>query len=169
MSPIRLDDVDRGILHALQQDARSSTAAEMGETVGVSASTVRNRIQRLEEAGVITGYNPDIDYEQANYQLHVIIVCRAPPSERSELADRVMDVTGVVTVRRTVDRNRKPARRSRRRRLRHGRFDNRTGTRTGDGHREYGHREDGTRPTVRPLWRGSHRVVTHVRTETSHG
>ncbi|WP_231186926.1 Lrp/AsnC family transcriptional regulator [Haladaptatus sp. DYF46] len=99
MSPIQLDDVDRGILHALQRDARNSTAAEMGETVGVSASTVRNRIQRLEEAGVIKGYNPDIDYEQANYQLHVIIVCRAPPSERSELADRVMGVPGVVTVR----------------------------------------------------------------------
>ncbi|WP_423746122.1 Lrp/AsnC family transcriptional regulator (plasmid) [Haladaptatus sp. SPP-AMP-3] len=99
MSPIQLDDVDRGILHALQQDARNSTAAEMGETVGVSASTVRNRIHRMEETGVIKGYNPDIDYEQANYQLHVAIVCRAPPSDRSELADRVMEVTGVVTVR----------------------------------------------------------------------
>lgn len=99
MGPIRLDDVDRGILHALQQDARNSTAAGMGETVGMSASTVRNRIQRLEEAGVIKGYNPDIDYERANYQLYVIIVCRAPPSERSELANRVMGVAGVVTVR----------------------------------------------------------------------
>jgi Lrp/AsnC family transcriptional regulator, leucine-responsive regulatory protein len=99
MSSIQLDDVDRGILHALQQDARNSTAAEMGEAVGVSASTVRNRIRRLEETGIITGYNPDIDYEQANYQLHVIIVCRAPPSERSALAERVMDITGVVTVR----------------------------------------------------------------------
>lgn len=99
MSSIQLDDVDRGILHAPQQDARNSTAAEMGEAVGVSASTVRNRIRRLEETGIITGYNPDIDYEQANYQLHVIIVCRAPPSERSALAEWVMDITGVVTVR----------------------------------------------------------------------
>ena len=99
MSPVRLDNVDRGILHALQNDARNSTAAEMGEEVDVSASTVRNRIQRLEDAGIIEGYHPDINYEKANYQLHVLIVCRAPPSNRSKLADRVMEITGVVTVR----------------------------------------------------------------------
>ncbi|SIR81498.1 DNA-binding transcriptional regulator, Lrp family [Haladaptatus litoreus] len=99
MEPIQLDDVDRGILHVLQNDARNSTAAGMGEQVGVSASTVRNRIERLEKAGVIRGYNPDIDYERANYQLHVLIVCRAPPDERSTLADEVMEITGVVTIR----------------------------------------------------------------------
>ncbi|MFB9808413.1 Lrp/AsnC family transcriptional regulator [Haladaptatus pallidirubidus] len=99
MEPIQLDDVDRGILHALQNDARKSTAAGMGEKVGVSASTVRNRIERLEEVGVIRGYNPDIDYEIANFQLHVLIVCRAPPDERSALADEVMGIDGVVTIR----------------------------------------------------------------------
>lgn len=99
MEPLELDEVDRGILHALQADARTATAAEMAEQVGVSASTVRNRLARLEEGGVVRGYHPEIDYERANLQLHVLIVTRAPPVERAELAERALELTGVITVR----------------------------------------------------------------------
>lgn len=45
-----LDGIDEGILYLLQRDARRITTKEMTEQVGVSASTVRNRIDRLEEA-----------------------------------------------------------------------------------------------------------------------
>jgi len=94
-----LDAVDRGILHALQENAREATAAEMAEAVGVSASTVRNRIDRLESAGVIRGYHPDIDYERAGFQLHVFVLCRVPPAERSALAAELLELSGVVRVR----------------------------------------------------------------------
>lgn len=94
-----LDDVDRGILYALQENARDATAAEMGDNVGVSASTVLNRIERLEATGVIRGYHPDINYEQAGFQLHVFIACRAPPAKRAELAQQALDLSGVVRVR----------------------------------------------------------------------
>ncbi|ELZ27464.1 AsnC family transcriptional regulator [Halosimplex carlsbadense 2-9-1] len=94
-----LDDVDRGILHALQENAREATAAEMAEAVGVSASTVRNRIDRLESAGVIRGYRPEIDYERAGFQLHVFVVCRVAPGDRSSLAAELLELSGVVRVR----------------------------------------------------------------------
>ena len=41
MSPT-LDEVDRGILFALQHDARNTTIAEIAEEVDASATTVRN-------------------------------------------------------------------------------------------------------------------------------
>lgn len=94
-----LDDVDRGILHLLQKDARNNTTTEIAEEVGVSASTVGNRIQRLEDDGVIDGYDPDINYEQANLQLHLMFVCTAPVAEQAELADKALDVYGVINVR----------------------------------------------------------------------
>lgn len=95
---IRLDAVDRGILYTLQEDARNTTHEMIGKAVDVSPSTVRNRINRLEESGVIEGYVPRIDYERAGYPLHVQLVCTAPPTERSRLAREVLDVDGVVTV-----------------------------------------------------------------------
>lgn len=97
-----LDNVDRGILHELQVDARNRTAQEIADKVDVSASTVRNRIDNLEASGVIEGYHPKIDYEAANLPLQILFVCTAPPPERGEIVERVLDVRGVVDVRETL-------------------------------------------------------------------
>ena len=97
-----LDNIDRGILHLLQVDARNTTAQEMADKVGTSASTVRNRIERLEEDGVVTGYHPEIDYEAANLPLRVLFVVTAPPTERSEFVEKLLDVRGVIDVRDSI-------------------------------------------------------------------
>lgn len=94
-----LDNVDRGILYMLQLDARNTTSQEIADKVGVSASTVRNRIDRLEENGVIMGYHPQIDYERANLPFRVMFVISAPVSERGNFVERLMDIKGVVDVR----------------------------------------------------------------------
>jgi len=99
MTSVSLDEVDRGILFALQEDARNTTIADIAEQVDVSASTVRNRIERLEETGIIEGYYPKINYERANYPLHVLFVCSAPVEERKELAVTALERHGVVDVR----------------------------------------------------------------------
>ena len=98
-----LDDVDRGILYLLQSDARRLTTKEMAEHVGVSASTVRNRIDRMETGGVIRGYRPVIDYAEAGASLHVRVACSAPPADRERLASDALDVDGVTVVRRLLD------------------------------------------------------------------
>lgn len=94
-----IDDLDRQIIHALQRDARHTSASEIAESLDVSARTVRNRISKLEEADVIRGYDVDIDYEAAGYQLHTLIVCTAPIHEREEITKRALDVDGVVAIR----------------------------------------------------------------------
>lgn len=101
MAP-NLDNVDRGILHLLQLDARNTTAQEIGDRTGVSPSTVRNRIERLEEGGVIRGYRPQIDYESADLPLQVLFVITAPPADRSEVVEDLLDIKGVVDVRETL-------------------------------------------------------------------
>lgn len=98
MSHDTLDDVDRGILHLLQQDARSMTTTEIGDAVGVSASTVGNRLQRLEEKGVIDGYHPKIDYHDAGFPLRVLFICTAPIPDREELGEEALNVSRVVNV-----------------------------------------------------------------------
>jgi Lrp/AsnC family transcriptional regulator for asnA, asnC and gidA len=48
----RLDDVDRRLVLALQRDGRSSYA-RLAEEVAMSQATVRTRVQRLLESGVV--------------------------------------------------------------------------------------------------------------------
>jgi Lrp/AsnC family leucine-responsive transcriptional regulator len=94
-----VDDTDRGILYLLQRDARRITTEE----VGVSASTVRNRIEKMEESGVIRGYYPDINYDKAGLQLYVEFICTAPNPERGRLAKEARDINGVVAIREVLN------------------------------------------------------------------
>lgn len=99
---VELDNVDRGILHELQVDARNRTAQEIADKVDTSASTVRNRIDQLEADGIIEGYHPKIDYEAASLPLQALFICTAPPTERAEMVDQILDIRGIVDVRETL-------------------------------------------------------------------
>lgn len=94
-----LDSVDRRILYYLQQDARSTSSTDIAEKLGLSPSTVRTRLNALEESGVVRGYHIDIDYDRAGYPLYTKIICTAPVPERSALATEAQDVRGVTAVR----------------------------------------------------------------------
>jgi DNA-binding Lrp family transcriptional regulator len=50
-----MDSTDQQLIAQLRQDARASVAT-LAARLGVSRGTVTNRMQRLEDAGVITGY-----------------------------------------------------------------------------------------------------------------
>ena len=54
------DVIDRKILYELQVDARISYA-ELGRRVGLTTPAVIERVRKLEDAGVITGYRVEID------------------------------------------------------------------------------------------------------------
>jgi Lrp/AsnC family transcriptional regulator for asnA, asnC and gidA len=50
--PIQLDDVSKAIIEQLQSDGRRSYA-EIGKAVGLSEAAVRQRVQKLTDAGVM--------------------------------------------------------------------------------------------------------------------
>ena len=56
----QLDDIDRKLLTALQRDAKTPLA-KLGEKVGLSAPAVMERLRKLEQADVITGYHATVD------------------------------------------------------------------------------------------------------------
>ena len=57
-----LDETGRNLLSALQEDARLSYA-ELGRRIGLSPAATAERLRRLEETGIITGYRVEIDRE----------------------------------------------------------------------------------------------------------
>lgn len=95
----QIDTVDEQILYYLSQEARHTSAPDIAEKVDVSAPTVRNRIRRLEDEGVIRGYHADIDYQKVEGRLRNHYVCSTGNRDRQEMAQRVLDVAGVINVR----------------------------------------------------------------------
>lgn len=55
-----MDATDRALIQALRSNGRASWA-ELGRAVGLSAPSVTDRVQRLEQSGVITGYHADVE------------------------------------------------------------------------------------------------------------
>ncbi|WP_247730028.1 Lrp/AsnC family transcriptional regulator [Halovivax limisalsi] len=96
---LELDGIDRAILQALQDDARNNSTTDIGETVGVSHSTVSSRIRRLEDEGVIAGYTVDIDFERVGVNPVQLLVCRAPADERESCAREAIELDNVTDVR----------------------------------------------------------------------
>jgi Lrp/AsnC family leucine-responsive transcriptional regulator len=74
-----LDDIDRRILVELQDEGRV-TMAELGRRVSLSAPAVGERVQRMEECGVITGYSAVVDPRAIGYPIAAIV--RIRPARR---------------------------------------------------------------------------------------
>lgn len=99
MSADQLDDVDRGILYLLQQDARNVTPVDMSKRLPVSEGTVRNRIEKMEDRGIIEGYVPTLDYEAAGFPLEVVFTCTVPAAELADIGEEILESHGVINVR----------------------------------------------------------------------
>jgi Lrp/AsnC family leucine-responsive transcriptional regulator len=70
-----LDALDWRILEVLQADGRLSFK-EIGRRVNLSAPSVAERVRRLEEQGIITGYQVKIDARQAGYPFNAFVEMR---------------------------------------------------------------------------------------------
>ena len=71
-----MDEVDRKLLALLQRDA-TVAMSELAEQVGLSATPVWKRIQKLEQAGVIVGRVALLDPEQVGIGLVVFVAIEA--------------------------------------------------------------------------------------------
>jgi Lrp/AsnC family leucine-responsive transcriptional regulator len=77
MSTFSPDATDWRLLEALQRDGRASYA-ELARAVSMSPSAVTERVRRLEEAGVITGYTAVIDHERIGLPVLALVRLRYP-------------------------------------------------------------------------------------------
>jgi Lrp/AsnC family leucine-responsive transcriptional regulator len=82
-----LDGVGRKLLALLQEDARRSYS-ELGRMVGLSGPAVSERVKRLEEAGIITGYHAKVN--PGLLGLPIMAIVRL--SGVADLADRVTEL-----------------------------------------------------------------------------
>jgi Lrp/AsnC family leucine-responsive transcriptional regulator len=71
----QLDDLDWRILHELQADGRLSFK-ELGRRVNLSPPAVGDRVRRLEESGVITGYHASVEPGRAGYPIAAFVEMR---------------------------------------------------------------------------------------------
>ncbi|BBX19808.1 transcriptional regulator [Mycolicibacterium duvalii] len=86
-----LDRTDEAILQAIQEDGRISTA-DLARTVSLSPSSTADRVRRLVDAGVITGYTATVSPAALGYSIMAFVRLAYPSGNYKPLHD-LLDVT----------------------------------------------------------------------------
>ena len=89
-----LDAVDRKIISELSADGRVSFA-ELGRRTNLSSPAVAERVKRLEQAGVITGYRAQIDPRALGYRLTAIVRVKPAVRQLTKIAELAADIPQV--------------------------------------------------------------------------
>jgi Lrp/AsnC family leucine-responsive transcriptional regulator len=87
-----MDEIDRAILRTLRDDARISFR-DLGETVGLSANAVADRVRRLVSAGTIRRFRAEIDPSAGGTRLSAFVDLRlaaGTPADGFEAALRAL-------------------------------------------------------------------------------
>ncbi|WP_420583879.1 Lrp/AsnC family transcriptional regulator [Ruegeria sp.] len=90
-----IDKIDATILRELCADARISRA-ELSRRVGLSAPSVADRVRRLEDLGIITGYGARIDPSRLGYGLTILIRARPLPGAMQNMVKAIQETPQIV-------------------------------------------------------------------------
>ncbi len=91
-----MDSAGWHLLEALQQDARLSYT-ELGQRVGLSAPAVAERVRRMEDAGIISGYHAEINRSKLGLPITAIIRMSTFPGDRcTRFTASVQDIPEVL-------------------------------------------------------------------------
>ncbi len=90
-----MEDLDQHIVSLLASDGRLSFT-DLGRATGLSTSAVHQRVKRLEQRGVITGYAALIDHDQLGHPLTAFISIRPiDPSQPDDSPERLRGITEI--------------------------------------------------------------------------
>jgi DNA-binding Lrp family transcriptional regulator len=97
-----LDETDHELLRLLLEDGRRSYS-DLAEAVDLSAPAVSDRIDRLQEVGVIEGFTVDVDRSKLREGARLAVTFEATPGETATIREAVADLSSVEHVFVTAD------------------------------------------------------------------
>lgn len=97
-----LDETDRQIVRLLLEDGRRPFS-DIAEQVGLSAPAVSDRVDRLQETGLLRRFTVDLDRSMLREGVPVLVDVRARPGHGDALRDALGDAAAVEHVFVTAD------------------------------------------------------------------
>lgn len=91
-----MDRTDREILIALMENARASYR-ELGERVSLSANATAERVRRLQDSGVITGFTAIVDSAAAGRTLAALVDVRLGSPQDAQRFEQLVSTLEAVT------------------------------------------------------------------------
>jgi Lrp/AsnC family leucine-responsive transcriptional regulator len=92
---VELDSTDHAIIDNLQRDGRTSVA-QLARAINLSASATADRVRRLTEGGVITGYSITVDPEALGYTVTAFVRLAYPTGNYKPFHDLVETLPEII-------------------------------------------------------------------------
>ncbi|RBP81934.1 Lrp/AsnC family transcriptional regulator [Marinomonas rhizomae] len=90
-----MDKTNWKLLELLEQNGRL-TYAELGKLVHLTAPAVAERIRKLEESGVITGYSAQVNLEKVGIPITALVECQVYRTKEREFKTLIMSLGEVI-------------------------------------------------------------------------
>ena len=91
------ENLDSKLVNALLGDGRASLRS-LAEDLDVSVTTISNHLSDLEEAGVIRGYTPIVDYDELEYDVTAVIQLKVEGNALPEITDSLKEHRQMISV-----------------------------------------------------------------------
>lgn len=92
---VELDEVDLALLTSLHEDPQIGVL-ETSRRIHVARATVQARLRKLEEAGIIAGYEPQIDVAAAGFGVQCFVQLQVEQGEIEAVAADLAAIPGVL-------------------------------------------------------------------------
>lgn len=92
-----MDDLDKQILRILEKDGRAAFK-EVAAATNVSDVTIKNRIEKLAKAGIISYFSIEIDYEKLGLPLRVTIGVTVEPRMIEEVLEHIQSIDEMLII-----------------------------------------------------------------------
>lgn len=90
-----MDQLDVALAEALRQHPRAGDL-ELSRLVGVARATVQSRLAKMEQAGIITGYGPDVDLTAAGHPVHAYVTLEIAQGALDDVAAELESLPNVL-------------------------------------------------------------------------
>lgn len=94
-TPAKLDELDLAILTAMHEYQKAGVL-ELSRRTRVARATVQSRINRMEEAGIIASYDPQIDITAAGFDVQAFVTLEIAQGALDMLAVELETIPGVL-------------------------------------------------------------------------
>lgn len=93
--PVTLDDIDFALLESLAEHPQIGIL-ETSRRIHVARATVQARLRKLEQAGVIAGYQPHLDVAAAGFGVQCFVQLQTAQGELDKVAQDLSAIPGVL-------------------------------------------------------------------------
>ena len=91
------ENLDTELINELLNDGRASLRS-LAEELDVSVTTISNHIAELEDAGVIKGYSPEVNYDELGYNVTATIQLNVEGSALADFTDDLREHSQITSI-----------------------------------------------------------------------